>query len=178
MVGVFEFKRYQELASRTAGAGADDPRLQLAVSTLGLCGEVASELKEAYFTLLATGDNEPFADELGDVLWYVADIATCSRLTLNFQPPMMPMDGADVFGRLEILAGKVADHVKKHVGHGHELDRDKLRNWLEMIISAVVSLVAYLNGPSIFDVAYQNIKKLSSRYPEGFSEEASQERVI
>jgi NTP pyrophosphatase (non-canonical NTP hydrolase) len=73
------FDEYQELAGRTAGTFSEEERItKILISTLGLAGEageVADFLKKIY------GHNHTFdvtklKKELGDVLWYVADICT------------------------------------------------------------------------------------------------------
>lgn len=72
-------------------------------------------------------------------------------------------------------AGEVADLIKKHVGHGHDLDRNKLVKELGDVLWYIAA-IATLNGLSLADVAITNVAKLRLRYPEGFSEEASRNR--
>ena len=75
---------YQELASRTAGAGGDGDR-RLIISALGLAGE-AGEFANMVKKLTAHGHDiapEILADELGDVLWYVAEAAASCGLSLG-----------------------------------------------------------------------------------------------
>lgn len=69
-------------------------------------------------------------------------------------------------------AGEVADLIKKHVGHGHELDADKLRLELGDVLWYVAAL-AHLTNTSLSEIAEMNLKKLEARYPNGFSTEAS-----
>jgi NTP pyrophosphatase (non-canonical NTP hydrolase) len=78
------FNEYQKLAARTAGAGGDGDR-RLIISALGLAGE-AGEFANMVKKLTAHGHNispEILADELGDVLWYVAEAATTCGLRLG-----------------------------------------------------------------------------------------------
>lgn len=101
---------YQKLANRTSGAGKAGER-RLIIAALGLAGE-AGEFANMVKKLTAHGhdiSNTELADELGDVLWYLAEAATACGL---------------------------------------ELDQ----------------------------VARQNVEKLRTRYPEGFSEERSRNR--
>ncbi len=72
-------------------------------------------------------------------------------------------------------AGEVADMVKKHVGHGHPLDRDALVEELGDVLWYVAA-IATLHGLTLGDVATTNVAKLRLRYPDGFSEAASLER--
>ncbi len=75
---------YQKLAERTSGAGKDGERRQI-IAALGLAGE-AGEFANMIKKLTAHGHpitKEALAEELGDVLWYLAEAATASGLTLN-----------------------------------------------------------------------------------------------
>ena len=73
-------------------------------------------------------------------------------------------------------AGEVADYLKKVLGHGHEFDLAKLVKELGDVLWYVAAL-ATMHGMRLEDVAGLNILKLRERYPEGFSEAASQARV-
>ena len=80
----FSLNEYQQLAGRTAGAGGDGER-RLMVAALGLAGE-AGEFANLVKKLTAHGhDISPaiLADELGDVLWYVAEAATACGLNMG-----------------------------------------------------------------------------------------------
>lgn len=72
-------------------------------------------------------------------------------------------------------AGEVADLIKKHFGHGHELDLIKVNKELGDVLW-YLSQLAEQFGLSLDDVAQANIDKLKKRYPDGFSEEASKNR--
>lgn len=69
-------------------------------------------------------------------------------------------------------AGEVADTVKKHIGHGHKMDIDALEYELGDVLW-YVAVMARLYNLDLNDVAARNIFKLKTRYPEGFSSEAS-----
>lgn len=72
-------------------------------------------------------------------------------------------------------AGEVAELVKKHLFHGHALDRQALMAELGDVLWYVARLAAAL-GISLGDVAALNIDKLQRRYPDGFSPERSRNR--
>lgn len=72
-------------------------------------------------------------------------------------------------------SGEVADHVKKWLGHGHELDKNKMLKEIGDVLWYVAVLSNAL-GFSLQEVAQANIDKLRARYPGGFSVEASQNR--
>ena len=72
--------------------------------------------------------------------------------------------------------GEVADIIKKEVGHGHPEDVEKIGKELGDVLWYVAE-IATLYGLSMEQIAYENIRKLKARYPEGFSEERSINRV-
>ncbi len=69
-------------------------------------------------------------------------------------------------------SGEVIDIVKKHIFHGHELDKDKLVDELGDV-AWYIAECAYALGVSLEDVLRHNIDKLKRRYPDGFSTEKS-----
>jgi hypothetical protein len=72
-------------------------------------------------------------------------------------------------------AGEVADMLKKHLGHGHNLRIDDLRKELGDVLWYVAAL-ATVHGLDLSAIAQANIDKLKKRYPEGFSSERSKNR--
>jgi NTP pyrophosphatase (non-canonical NTP hydrolase) len=84
MTKELKFSEYQELANRSAGAGGRGKQ-RLIVSALGLAGE-AGEFANLVKKMTAHGhpfDKAALEDELGDVLWYLAEAATAAGLDLN-----------------------------------------------------------------------------------------------
>jgi len=77
--------RYQEYAARTSGAGGEG-HSRLIIAALGLAGE-AGEFANDVKKLTAHGHQDitpgVLADELGDVLWYLAEAASAIGLTLD-----------------------------------------------------------------------------------------------
>ena len=72
--------------------------------------------------------------------------------------------------------GEFADHVKKWLFHGHELDKDKIIKELGDI-RYYLELACYSMGVTIEEIETKNSEKLRKRYPNGFSTEASIARV-
>ena len=86
---------------------------------------------------------------------------------------------ASVEGNIEMCAlglcgesGEVADLVKKHKYHGHDLPSNKLHEELGDILWYVAEMATTL-GFSLEHIALMNVRKLRKRYPEGFSSERS-----
>lgn len=74
---------YQQLAQRTASTGVLSSKIENGI--LGLCGETG-EIADVYKKYLYQGhelDREHMAEELGDVCWYVAELATGLGVTLE-----------------------------------------------------------------------------------------------
>jgi len=95
--------------------------------------------------------------------------------TVNAKKPLEPLELArDALG-VAGEAGEVADLVKKHVGHGHPLDPDKVKKELGDVLW-YVAVLAERCGFSLEDVARANVEKLRKRYPKGFDPERSKNR--
>lgn len=73
-------------------------------------------------------------------------------------------------------SGEACDLVKKHLFHGHELDREALIKELGDVAWYLAEAAAALDI-SLDEVFERNIEKLKQRYPEGFSEEKSMNRT-
>lgn len=73
-------------------------------------------------------------------------------------------------------AGEVADMIKKHIFHGHDLNLDELIKELGDV-SWYLALLCTTINVSFEEILVKNIEKLEERYPEGFSESASINRA-
>ena len=72
-------------------------------------------------------------------------------------------------------SGEVADHVKKHLFQGHELDKDNLAKELGDICWYIAIMAEGL-GYDLETIMQMNIDKLRKRYPNGFEAERSLHR--
>lgn len=72
-------------------------------------------------------------------------------------------------------AGEVIDLIKKYIGHGHPLDRERLLRELGDVLW-YVSAIAGALGFTLEEVARANVAKLRARYPDGFDPARSQNR--
>ena len=72
-------------------------------------------------------------------------------------------------------AGEVIDEIKKHLFHGHPLNRDKLIKEAGDVAWYLALLCTVLDVP-LGDVLKANIDKLLERYPDGFDPERSMHR--
>lgn len=69
-------------------------------------------------------------------------------------------------------SGEVADHIKKYIAHGHDLDREKVKGELGDVLWYIAVLSRQL-GYTLGDVMQTNLDKLEKRYPNGFNTEDS-----
>lgn len=79
------FDDYQELASRTAGKrNYFEALANAAMGLAGETGEVVDALKKALFHHATPElDKAQIQDELGDMLWYLSELARLSGISLN-----------------------------------------------------------------------------------------------
>lgn len=73
-------------------------------------------------------------------------------------------------------AGEAIDLLKKHRAQGAALDVDKLAKEVGDCLWYIAEF-AEASGVSLAEIAQRNIAKLKARYPEGFSEERSNNRA-
>lgn len=69
-------------------------------------------------------------------------------------------------------AGEVADYLKKVIHHEHPLDREKVKKELGDVLWYIQGIAARC-GWTLEEVAQDNIDKLNSRYPNGWTAEDS-----
>lgn len=100
---------------------------------------------------------------------------------LRTEPPMITDDDDEnpfylrlIHGTLGITgeAGEVADLVKKHIFHGHDLDKEHLAKELGDVCW-YLAVTADVIGYDFETILKMNIEKLRARYPDGFSSERS-----
>lgn len=71
--------------------------------------------------------------------------------------------------------GEIAEAIKHAEFHDHPLDHDNLKKELGDLLWYLTNVCSHY-GWSLEDIAQLNIKKLSARYPNGFSAERSLNR--
>ena len=72
-------------------------------------------------------------------------------------------------------AGECIDILKKYLFQGHGLDRNHLAEELGDV-AWYLAVSAYAIGWNLEDIMFENLKKLSKRYPKGFDSERSVNR--
>lgn len=72
--------------------------------------------------------------------------------------------------------GEIADHVKKYMYQGHDLDIEAVAKEIGDVLW-YLNLLAEVTGYSLEEIAAMNIAKLEKRYPDKFSSGASINRL-
>ena len=100
------------------------------------------------------------------------------RLALTTMNPALTKQEVLINGVMGLCgeAGEAIDIVKKHLAHGHELDRDHLIKELGDV-AWYLAETAYALDISLEDVLLQNLEKLKKRYPDGFDIQRSKQRT-
>jgi NTP pyrophosphatase (non-canonical NTP hydrolase) len=105
----------------------------------------------------------------------INEYQTLAMTTLNKELTKKEILVNSVMG-LNGEAGEAIDIVKKHLFHGHELNKEELIKELGDV-AWYLAEAAYALDIDLETILKLNIKKLKKRYPEGFSKENSINRV-
>lgn len=191
---------YQALASRTRNRKQDtrDERVNYALGLAGEAGELANVVKKHKFHGHDLSEvSDKVLDEAGDVLWYLSQLLRVYDVPMvdvsifgDGEARVATMDdyqaGVSV-GRpvcafaLSVVekAGRVAQLVNEQAHKGRS--GDDVAPWIpdaagDVLRQLTCLLICY--DLKLSGAAQRNIDKLRKRYPEGFSEEASINRIV
>ena len=173
-------REYHLLAMRTSPRDGHD---KIDNGILGLIGE-SGELVDVYKKWIyqsTPGTELPrarLADELGDVIWYLAEIA--DGMDKNLADAIQ----AD-FDRLEESAAKakklysirwiIVNIAEAAILTEKAATDDKMRVYMHLIMEHAAQLAKKIGIP-LADIAAGNIEKLKKRYPVKFDPEISEAR--
>lgn len=178
-----EIADYQRAAQRTSPDDGHDRLHNAELGLIGEAGEIVDVLKKQLFQGLDPARaREMMIDELGDVLWYIAegcaglgrDIAALHRLTIEIGVARISED-ADLEEAAVRLASWAASAHAIITKYG---DRERVAvAWRELrtVYRRALDL-AVLLGVGIEEVMAGNIDKLKARYPEKFDAAISSAR--
>jgi NTP pyrophosphatase (non-canonical NTP hydrolase) len=163
-----KLSEYQTAAKATAIYPA--PLMYPALGLCGECGELVYAISE--------NKRSQIRGEIGDVLWYVANVAADADLllsdvvgrdTFNMATPLSWCVSGDQ-ASLVVAAGIVAENVKKTIrDHGGKLTesrREKIRLALLDMLVALRSIASHYNV-TLSQCAKENVSKLKSRQERG-----------
>ena len=167
---------YQLITRETSGND------NLEVLTLGLIGE-SVEASECYDIILDVHNRAStltkrtnFLKEIGDVLWYAARLFdVLGQEFENAHDTKHKTQNVSCL-TLPIKASQISEHVKKYLGHGHDLDKDFMINSIKSLVT-IVDDMARSCGYTLTEAMTTNVEKLRKRYPSGFEVEKSKNRI-
>ena len=184
-----DWNAYQTNAAKTSGAKDDtNPNGRVIVAVLGLAGE-AGELANKLKKEIGHKHPTPLAvyeDELGDVLWYLAELCTALEVKFDDLRSVISPDANDYFTGTDERLLSVAALLKRSGHLAAYLIELAMMNMLGVdtaMVALLMDVLAALYETMVaFDltveqVADTNLAKLAKRYPAGFSPEASLNRT-
>lgn len=167
-------RQYHSLAMRTSQNDGHDKVDNGMLGLLGESGELIDILKKMKYqsTPDAAWPIWEIADELGDVLWYLEEMADGIGTTMELM-------AATTFEELDAMTRKNSRHnIEKVIlnlsTHAHNIRKAirrkdaKTRDIQMRRMLYAAACLARAIGMPIEDVARRNIDKLMRRYPNGF----------
>lgn len=178
-------EQYSAAAMRTSPRDGHDKIDNGTLGLIGETGELVDVLKKYKYQ---SGANPEFparkiADELGDVLWYLveladgmgmrlydvcdADFAKLDRTRIKYATRRATPEGSIIALHSRAMELYRAAHLK-----AWQSVRKKMQ---QMLFCA--AHIARMSGYTLEEVAVINIRKLQDRYPDGFDARRSMERT-
>ena len=161
------FLEYQKLAIRTLPP-ATEPGGRLETLALGFTGEPAE--------YMCAKGRKGRIKEMGDCFWYLASIMYRYNNFKGIKPVLRIKSRLPWTTNLLIATGLAGDIIKKHTGHLHAINVQRLADYVHTA-KVCMERICKAEGIDLAEVWNGNIAKLRKRYPDGFTVEASINRV-
>ena len=176
---------YHHLAMRTSPRDGHDKVDNGMLGLIGETGELVDLLKKHEYQ---SEPGTPFPidaaiDELGDVLWYLEELADGMNTSMNAISTLTFM-GLDGMTRGMKPLPSVRAVILNLSGHANRIRRavhKNNRSEIELQMRRMLYCAAWLAriaGVPMAEVAQRNINKLKKRYPDGFDAKVSMERSM
>ena len=175
--------KYQTLAQRTSPNDGHDRIDNGVLGLIGETGELVDVYKKWQYQsgVDAPVPAEKFAEELGDVLWYMAELAAGMGKDLG-RISVLDFDDLDALAAKPNRCRTIRSIVIGLSGRANRLNRaiknsdnaNIAANMRRMMIGC--ARLAWTVGYDLKTVAQENIQKLERRYPDGFDAEISMRR--
>ena len=175
---------YQALAQRTSPNDGHDRMDNAMLGLIGETGEIIDVFKKYIYqsspeTKLPT---EKFAEEIGDVMWYMAELAAGMEARIgDIAGNSFSQFDKDAARRCGTTGNLRREVTKMHrcadmicIAIEKNAHREQIKYMRRMISRA--ARLACMNGYTLEEVCRKNIQKLQARYPEGFDARASMRR--
>lgn len=173
-------KRFQEQARRTMNEDTQNTNqyLNMAMGLVGEVGELVDLMKKEMYQ----GHKKPdYAEEIGDILWYLVNYARLMNSTLVFRPKKYRdrlehisalLNRTNTIFNNEVYLMQFDTPIKRNL-QGNILEDTRLL--MQDVYSNIITLADILKVD--LDYAKQrNIDKLQKRYPQGFDADRSVNR--
>lgn len=153
-----------------------DEKILFTASMYNICGKTFIASSDTAYTcalgwfLLPQMCEEVVSEEI-NFNKYVHEAMRTKNNELNHK--LQLLDGAC---GLAGESGEVVDAIKKYNFQGHDLDKVEIENELGDVLW-YVALICDTLSINLEEVAKNNLEKLRTRYPEGFSAEDSLKRI-
>jgi len=138
--------------------------------TVGMNTEVSAELLKPLSS--SNFDVVNVKEEIGDLMWYVANYATLHKLSLttDLYKRVIVKDAKEIVEDILVCIGELQDLDKKLFAYKKPYDANKQFGFFNHLNQLILQLCETLNF-NIESILQLNIDKLKSRYPEKFNEE-------
>lgn len=179
-----KLSNYQKAAQRTSPEGHD----RVLNGCLGLIGEAGEVVDCVKKYLFQSGENpelprEPLINEIGDVLWYCAELCTGLEISLGevlqgiepFRKDYEGMELPDAAGELAMLALRPFEDRAGDMSASVFKLFQKVN--LKRVIACATEILCRYCDCTLEDCLEQNIGKLKKRYPKGFDANRSLHRA-
>lgn len=175
MMDRINIRDYHRLAMRTSPRDGHDKIDNGMLGLIGETGELVDILKKFYYQSAPEAElpRDAIINELGDVLWYLEELADGMDSSMN-------LIGYITFDQLDLITGRVekmpplrqailrlsdrANAIRAHIEYGRT---DELKNSMKHALLDA-AWIARIAGSTIEETARRNIGKLMARYPQGF----------
>lgn len=180
---IYTLKQYEREVERLLGSHENE----ISVYALGLAGEAGEliDLLKKHWGHKHELDVEKLKKEAGDVFWYIAALAHQFEISLDSVSPRLLGPRPPRQGPIQSYALRLANCVGNTArvldaywtSHfpPHDIQRP-LRQRLQQVFIVLERITEHY-GLSLSEVLTANVEKLRKRYPDGFSTEASVNRV-
>lgn len=175
--GIQTFADYTPLTARTDGyTGGQVKSLELFKMILGagLLGESVE--------LTKSRKESDYEKELGDVFWYAACITRVFNLDTSLVEPsaMVSLNSFYTWTRYQNLllthSASACEQIKKHLEQGHPINQSTLTASIYETVQMLYILCGRVDRTPQ-EILQMNMKKLLTRFPNGFSVADSIRRV-
>lgn len=119
-------------------------------------------------------------EEVGDLYWYVAILLDSNNCIddKHISTTIIPTDTyINSFSNIRMSSNELLDILKKHLFYGRPLNYEKIIS-ISINLKIMLDTVSYLLESTPIRVMTKNIEKLSTRYPEKFTEYHAENRNL